>query len=136
MFLKAIDSDVSIPNELEVDSVKAKHVSINGSDVTDLLAERERKFTAGTPFLRPLSDAGDVVLTIDETANVLAGSFQSGKFRMRATALSLNIERFDDEGDTVTDSWQRIAAFNWGDTSGSIVKNSIRADGQAFVSPA
>jgi hypothetical protein len=64
---------------------------------------------------------------------VAAESFQSGKFRLRATTLSLNIERYDDDGDTISDSWQRIAAFNWGDTSGSVICNSIRASDQSYV---
>jgi hypothetical protein len=65
---------------------------------------------------------------------VAAESFQSGKFRLRASALSMYVERYDDDGDTITDSWQRIVAFNWGDTSGSVVMNSIRADGMPLVS--
>jgi hypothetical protein len=70
---------------------------------------------------------GGITLSLDPNTTIQGSSFLSGKFRLRATATAFNVERFDDDGAVVTDSWQRIAAFSWGDTSGAFHVNSIKA---------
>jgi hypothetical protein len=64
---------------------------------------------------------------------VSAESFQSEKFRFIATDISMHLERFDDEGESPTNTWVRFVTFNWGGDSGSILTNNIRALGALSV---
>jgi len=124
--LKAINSDVVVPNELDADSIKANHISINGFDVIDILADREGKFTAGDPFIKTLVN-GEVIFSIDETKPVTASAFQTGEFRLHSdTSDTLRFQRLD--GD-----WQTAAQIKWSALGGALHVDSIRSNTGANV---
>jgi hypothetical protein len=135
--LKAVGSDVEVPNDLrcsrKITSATLDTTTLSAPNITTTLIRASGATgvvltdSGGTICLKATSS--DVLIpNALEVGTVTAQSFQSGKFRMRATDLSLNIERYDDDGDTATYSWQRIVAFNWGDVDGAIVTNHIRAE--------
>jgi hypothetical protein len=60
-------------------------------------------------------------MTVAES--ILGESFQSGKFRLRTSADSLIIERYDDGAI----AWQMVGAFNWAAAQGAVVCDRLRA---------
>jgi len=117
--MKANNGDVVVPNELEVDSVKANHVNVNGDDIIDLLQQREPKFTAGAPFLKTLTGSGEVVFSIDESKSVVANAFQTSKFMLHSDSPNtMRFQRFDDDGTILSGAWQTAAQLKWSDTLG------------------
>ena len=52
-------------------------------------------------------------LQLDGNVLKLSGSLPLGKFRLRAETDGVFLERYDDDGGLVTDSWQTVAIFGW-----------------------
>ncbi len=124
--LRAKSSDVEVPNALVADAVATRLLTIGGHSIGALLSERAPAFSVAPPLLRSTVNSV-VTLSLDPNTTISGASFLSGKFRLRASAESRNIERVDDDGSVVTDSWQRIGVFNWVDTHGAFVCDRLRA---------
>ena len=82
-------------------------------NVATELANREPAFTAISPLQKVFSfDIDGFQLKLGEAWPLKASSFQSGKFRLSsASDSSVRIQRFDNDGNTVTDAWQDVAMF-------------------------
>ena len=91
------------------------------------LAARERNFAVAAPLVKSLI-SGVQTLAIDSTQTITGSAFLTGKFRLHSTANDVvRIQRFDDDGEVVTDSWQTVVQFKWNDAGGSMGVNRIRA---------
>jgi hypothetical protein len=100
-------------------SNKADQSSLDA--LAGVVATRQPAFTA----LSPLSLAGGVLK--------LSGSLLPlGKFRFRAETDGVTLERFDDDGSVISDSWLPLASFTWDpDTNAAgLVVSSLNLGGE------
>jgi hypothetical protein len=115
-------------------SLQAVSFLHSGTLLSTLLSRCESAFAAVSPLQKVLTLAtGAVSLRIDPTADLVAAAFQSGKFRLKALNNDcFDIERLDDDGVLISDSWQQICRFSWDDTKGGAlhVAGDLTVDGK------
>ena len=99
-------------------------------NVATELANREPAFAAISPLIKVVSFVtNEFQLKLDQALPLEASSFQTGEFRLSSPSEgSVRIQRFDDDGRTVTDAWQDVAMFRWDDTlGGSMLIDKIQS---------
>jgi hypothetical protein len=140
--------------DLEGRAVFYKDVLLNGGDLlvptgnillgpsntalnlADELLNREPPFIAISPLKNVFSFVdNEFQLKLDEMLKLKASSFETGKFRLSSpNDDSVRIQRFDDDGSTITDAWQDVAMFQWDDSlGGSMLVNKIKSRTTANV---
>jgi len=75
------NGNLLIPQDLSVDNVTASSVIVNGSDVMDLLDQREPAFSVTAPLLKTVSTGG-ISLGINTGSTVRAAAFAASNFRI------------------------------------------------------
>jgi len=104
---------------------------LGATNVATELASKEPVYTAIAPLLKGFSfSSNSFELKLDETAPLTSSSFQTGKvIIISADGGSIKIQRFDDDGATITDAWQTGAQFRWDDSlGGSMFVDKIRSN--------
>ena len=102
----------------------------NQLNVATELASKEPAFSVISPLSKGFSFTSNAFeLKLDEALPLRASNFQTGKFRLSSPDDgSVRIQRFDDDGSTVTDAWQDVAMFRWDDSlGGSMLIDRISA---------
>jgi hypothetical protein len=116
-------------------NIQLKQLSDTHLEIIGLAGEAGPAIAVTAPLLSSLVE-GVQTLSIDDDATIRAGAFLTGKFRLHSNGDDVvRIQRYDDDGAVVTNSWLTVAQFRWSDAAGgSLSVSRVMSNGTDEVS--
>ncbi len=120
-------SNVMVVNDIEADAARTRNLSVNGRTIQSLLSDREGKFTAVAPFLKAITETGEVNFLLDPTSDLNAGHTTVLSLRT-GTVRSSILRSNNGNGVTITTS-DNFSTFAAGEDKNCTCFGDLRVNG-------